>query len=159
MSRVEALTVAMALAPGVYSRNRMFDLFAKAGVQRAKTRAAMLRGVVKHLGRACAVTLSSQAEAGEARGAPGGDFVLRYEIPAVRLTRVVQLSRLELATLRILGERANAKVTCLPPDDDDREVVNAALTRLLTEGAAEGGASSLLVRAARDVATATPPGD
>ena len=155
MSRVEALTVAMALAPGVYSRNRMFDLFAKAGVQRAKTRAAMLRGVVKHLGRACAVTLSSQAEAGEAREPRGVDFVLRYEIPAVRLSRVVQLSRLELATLRILGERA--KVACLPAEDEDRDVVNAALTRLLTEGAAEGSASSLLVRAARDVAT--PPAE
>ena len=60
-ARVEALTVAMALAPGVYARNRMFELFANAGVKRAKSRAATLRGIVKHLGRACALTLEREA--------------------------------------------------------------------------------------------------
>lgn len=138
MSRVEALTAAMALAPGVYSRNRMFDLFAKSGVQRAKTRAAMLRGVVKHLSRACAVTLSSQEEAGEPRA---GDFVLRYEIPAVRLSRVVQLSRLELATLRVLAERA--KVTCLPLAAADRAIVDDALSRLLAHESTSAGHASV----------------
>ena len=83
--QVEALTVAMALAPGVYARNRMFELFAEPGVQRAKRRAAILRGLVPQLSRASSLSLS-----GEVRG---GDraFVLRFAIPEMRLHRVVEL--------------------------------------------------------------------
>jgi hypothetical protein len=149
-SRVEALTVAMALAPGVYARNRMFELFANAGVQRAKSRAATLRGIVKQLDRACALTLERETDGPAGRDARGEiDFVLRYEIPSMRLTRVVELSRVELATLRVLGARAG--VACLPIADDDRALVDAALTRLLTAGGDTGN----LARAARD--STVPP--
>ncbi|MBX3188442.1 MAG: hypothetical protein KF819_15600 [Labilithrix sp.] len=134
--RVEALTVAMSLAPGVYSRNRMFDLFEQAGVSRAKSRAATLRGVAKHLARATAISVTAE----------GGDFALRYQIPAMRLTRVVELSPVELATLRLMAARAG--LPCLPADDRDRAVVAAALARLLVAG----GATSEIARAARDVA-------
>ena len=148
-ARVEALTVAMALAPGVYARNRMFDLFANAGVQRAKSRAATLRGIVKHLGRACAVTLERDGSEGcAARNSKGQvDFVLRYEIPLMRLTRVVELSRVELAALRLLAARAG--VSTLPPDDEDRGLVETALTRLLVAG----GDTGELARAAQNVTT------
>lgn len=149
-SRVEALTVAMALAPGVYARNRMFELFANAGVQRAKARAATLRGIVKHLGRACALTLERE---GPVRNNLGeNDFVLRYQIPAMRLSRVVELTRVELAALRVLAARAG--VHSLPADDDDRALVDATLTRLLTAGGDTGN----LARAAQDSTTpSTPP--
>jgi len=148
-ARVEALTVAMALAPGVYARNRMFDLFANAGVQRAKSRAATLRGIVKHLGRACALTLERDTtEGAAARDSKGQvDFVLRYEIPMMRLTRVVELSRVELAALRLLAARAGA--SALLPDDEDRVLVETALTRLLVAGGETGD----LARAAQDVTT------
>lgn len=148
-ARVEALTVAMALAPGVYARNRMFELFANAGVQRAKSRAATLRGIVKHLGRACALTLERDASEGCAgRDVKGQvDFVLRYEIPLMRLTRVVELSRVELAALRLLAARAGAP--CLPADDEDRRMVERALARLLLAGGETGD----LARAAQDAAT------
>ncbi len=146
-ARVEALTVAMALAPGVYARNRMFDLFANAGVQRAKSRAATLRGIVKHLGRACALTLERDASEGAAARDSRGQvaFVLRYEIPLMNLTRVVDLSRVELAALRLLAARAGAST--LLPDDEDRALVETALTRLLVAGGDTGD----LARAAQNV--------
>ena len=148
--RVEALTVAMARAPGVYARNRMYELFALPAVQRAKARAATLRGVVKHLGRACTLTLERE---GPVRNTTGeDDFVLRYQIPAMRLTRVVELTRVELAALRILAARAG--VPSLPPEDEDRVLVDRTLTRLLTAGGDTGD----LARAAQDVASpSTPP--
>ena len=152
--RVEALTVAMALAPGVYARNRMFALFANAGVQRAKSRAATLRGIVKHLARASNLTLErNAAEVCAGRDVTGQvDFVLRYEIPIMRLTRVVELSRVELAALRLLAVRAGAPV--LGADDEDRVLVEMALARLLLAGGDTGN----LARAAQDMATpdATP---
>jgi hypothetical protein len=136
-SRIEALIVAMSLAPGVYARNRMFALFANPAVQRAKSRAALLRGVVKQLGRACAVTLAREDV----------DYVLRYQIPALRLTRVTELTRVELATLRLMAARAGA--SCLLPEDEDRALVNVALARLLLAG----GDSGTLARAAQENAT------
>ena len=146
-ARVEALSVAMALAPGVYARNRMFDLFANAGVQRAKSRAATLRGIVKHLGRACALTLERDASEGAAARDSKGQvaFVLRYEIPLMNLTRVVELSRVELAALRLLAARAGAST--LLPDDEDRVLVETALARLLVAGGETGD----LARAAQNV--------
>jgi hypothetical protein len=144
--RVEALTVAMALAPGVYARNRMFDLFASAAVQRAKARAATLRGIVKHLARASELTLHRA-------GVEGGpsEYLLRYQIPVMSLSRVVELSRAELATLRVLA--ANASVSALPLDDADRLLVDAALARLLVAGGDTGN----LARAAQDRATPSSP--
>lgn len=132
---VEALTVAMALAPGVYVRNRMFDLFAQPGVQRARTRASILRGVVPQLARATAVSVASE-------GGRGGEpvFVLRYSIAEVRLHRVVELSATELAALRMMAARA--RVNGLGPEANDRVLVDAALSRLLdlerVGGASEG---------------------
>ena len=139
-ARVEALTVAMALAPGVYARNRMFELFANVGVQRAKSRAATLRGIVRHLGRASSLTLERE-HAG---------FALRYEIPVMSLSRVVELSPVELATLRVLASRAGAP--CMNADDEDRALVDASLARLLD---ADGDTGNL-ARAARD-SSAPPP--
>lgn len=121
---VEALTVAMALAPGVYVRNRMFELFTHPGVQRARTRASILRGVVPQLARATAVSVASE-------GGRGGEpvFVLRYSIVAVRLHRVVELSPTELAALRMMAARAG--VTTLGSDASGRALVDTALARLL----------------------------
>lgn len=124
---VEALTVAMALAPGVYVRNRMFELFAQPGVQRAKMRASILRGIVPQLARATAVTVAHE-------GGRGGDpvYVLRYGIAAVRLVRVVELSATELAVLRLLVARAGVNGALgMAPEGNDRALVDAALARLL----------------------------
>ena len=142
--QVEALTVAMVVAPGVYVRNRMFDLFTCMGARRARTRAGVLRGIIPQLSRATAVTLS-----GEARGSET-TFVLRYVIPAIRMTRVVELSATELAALRLVAERAN--IRCLPPGPGDKDVVAKALARLM-----DGDVSFDVSRLARDIVA--PPGE
>jgi hypothetical protein len=125
--QINALTVAMIVAPGVYARNRMFDLLSSAGAKRARTRAAVVRGIVAQIARANAVSVASEGRGGEMV------FVLRYVIAAVRLTRVVELSAFELAALRIVAERAG--VRSLPRGVDDKELVALALSHLL-EGAA-----------------------
>jgi hypothetical protein len=145
-ARVETLAVAMALAPGVYARNRMFAFFATSGVQRAKARAATLRGVIRHLGRASGVTLEATGEA---------SYVLRYQIPVVHLSRVVELSRVELATLRVLAVRAGVTTLAIDENcvDEDRTLVETALGRLL----AAGGEADALARAAQHTTSLPPP--
>jgi len=135
---VESLTVAMALAPGVYSRNRMFALFAQAGVGRAKFRAATLRGLVKQLKNAQGITVESE----------GAEHVLRFQLPALRLSRVAQLTSLELATLRVLAARAG--LPCLPPEPEDRALVDATLARLIEGSGSSGEASTAIAKAAAD---------
>ena len=127
--QVEALVVAMVVAPGVYARNRMFGFFQAKGAKTARARAAILRGVVAQLGRAVGITIAT-----EPRGAEPV-FVLRYGIPAVRLTRVVELTAAELAALRVAGARAGARA--LPPSDEDRALVERTLARLF-DGAGAG---------------------
>ncbi|MBS2016052.1 MAG: hypothetical protein JST00_24440 [Deltaproteobacteria bacterium] len=146
---VESLTVAMALAPGVYSRNRMFALFAQPGVQRAKFRAAALRGLVKQLKNAQGITVRSE---GGAEAAGDVRHVLEFKLPELRLSRVAQLTRLELATLRVLA--AQAGLPCLPPEPHDRALVDATLARLI-EGA-EPATTTIAQAAAGSVA---PPGE
>lgn len=120
---VEGLTVAMIVAPGVYARNRMFDLLSTPVGKRARTRAAVVRGIVPQLARATNVSITTEARGGEQV------FALRYGVAAVRMSRVVELSAVELAALRIAADRA--KVHVLPPSHGDREVVARALARLM----------------------------
>lgn len=119
---IEAVTVAMIVAPGVYARNRMFDFFRKPSALKARKRASVVRGVVPQLARAQAVTLTPSGE--EA-------WTLRYVVPAVSLTRVVELSRVELAALRVIAERA--QVTALPASPSDKELVAKSLAKLMIE--------------------------
>ena len=84
---------------------------------------------------------------GEARGGETA-FVLRYVIPAVHLTRVVELSAAELAALRLVAERGNIRT--LPPCASDRDLVARSLARLM-----DGEASLDVARLAREIAA--PP--
>ena len=119
----EALTVAMTVAPGVYTRNRMFAFYKDPEVRRAKQRSAILRGVVRQLtganGQPEDVTLS--------RGARGA-CMLRYRIASVRLARSLELSTLEAACVVYLGARAG--VATLHPTAEDRALIEGALRRL-----------------------------
>jgi hypothetical protein len=112
----------MAIAPGVYVRNRRFELFTHPGAKRARARAALLRGVVRQLGLATDVTVT-------ARHGDASAFVLRYRIVSMRMSRVVELSIAELSALKVMGARAG--VTCLPPADEDRVRVDVVLAHLL----------------------------
>ncbi len=122
----EALTVAMVLAPGVYVRNRMFDFFTDAGVQRAKQRASTLRGIVPHLAKATTLSVETEHRGTQVIR------VLKYEIAPMRLSRVVELSETELATVRIAAEKKN--IVVLPVEQSDRERVDKALAALLDLG-------------------------
>jgi hypothetical protein len=132
--QIEALTVAMVIAPGVYARNRMFDLFTTAGARRARARAAVVRGIILQLGRATSLVMERKES---------GSVVLRYAIPAMGLTRVVELSPPELGALRLAAERANVRV--LPSEEGDKELVTEALARLM-----DGDAPLDIARIARD---------
>jgi hypothetical protein len=142
VARVEALTVAMALAPGVYVRNRMFDFFRKETVKRARTRAAVLRGIIPQLARATAITLTCDGEPRSPTGEPV--WVLKYGIAEMRMSRVVELSPTELAALRMMAARAN--LATFAPDESDRMRIDRALAHLLD---AEGD----LAQAAKDAAS------
>jgi hypothetical protein len=119
---LEAVTVAMIVAPGVYARNRMFDFFRSANAKRARARAATVRGIVPQLGRATSVTVTAADE---------GRWTLRYVIPAVNFTRVVELTSAELAALRTVAERAG--VHALPSTEADKDLVANSLAKLMLE--------------------------
>jgi hypothetical protein len=146
-ARIEALTVAMVLAPGVYARNRMFDFFRKDAVKRARTRASVLRGIVPQLARATAISLTFEGEPRSPRGERV--FVLRYRIAAVRMSRVVELSPAELSALRMMADRAGIHAL-QPATDEDRARIDAALASLL----AAGDDASDLAHAAKDATSA-----
>jgi hypothetical protein len=118
----EALMVAMAVVPGLYSRNRMFAMYGDPEVKRAKVRAAVIRGVVRQLA-------GSHGEAEEIALARHGELrVLRYRIARVKLDRRLELSEIEAACLVYLASRAG--VRGMHPSPEDRAHVDAALRRL-----------------------------
>ena len=118
----EALTVAMALVPGMYTRNKMFALHREPEVRRARARAAMIRGVVRQLagdrGPAEGVALARHGEVS----------VLRYRVPLVHFERRVELTEIERACLVFLASRAG--VHGLHVTSEERAHIDAALKRL-----------------------------
>lgn len=123
-AEIAALTVAMAVAPGVYARNRNFALFTRPGARYARSRASVLLGLARHLARASGLSVTSETGREDAPV-----FVLRYRIVEMSLVRVAELSAVELAALRVLAARGGA--TALPCTDEDRAVVERALATLL----------------------------
>jgi len=121
-----ALTAAMALAPGVYARNRMFDFHARAYVQMARARAAMLRSIARHVASASEISVEPM-QPGAARA-----FRLRYVLMNARCIRSVHLSEVELATLRLLSDRAGS--SAMACGDSDRACVAQALSALIASG-------------------------
>jgi hypothetical protein len=118
-----ALTVAMAVAPGVYARNRMFAFHKDPAVRRARARAATIRGLVRQLqgahGAPCELVL-----------ARGARCVLKYRIDRLRLERKVELTEIEAACFAYLAARAG--VRDVHATAEDRAMVDAALRRLAT---------------------------
>ena len=126
MLDTDALTVAMAVAPGVYARNRFFHLHTTPEVRRARARAALVRGIIQHLlmlQREGAVPASALALVRSS-----GRVTLSYRVPAMHLERRTDLSELEASCMLCLAERAG--LPGLVPTQADREVLRAALRRL-----------------------------
>jgi hypothetical protein len=121
---LDGVTAAMAMVPGLYSRNRMFALFADPVVRRARSRARTVRGLLRFVGR----------EDARVEVAIHGDHALvSYRIPRLRLSRSVQLGHFELALLRVLlarGPRQGSYAGALAEHSSDRERVDAALALL-----------------------------
>jgi hypothetical protein len=118
----DALLVAMAVAPGVYARNRYFSLHTHPEVRYAKARAAILRGLVRQLaGKHGGVTgLVIERGPGRAR--------VRYRVESLRLERQAELSDVEAACFFYLAGRAGSSE--LRPSPEDRALLHAALRKL-----------------------------
>ena len=117
---LEALTAAMAIVPGLYTRNRMFELFTDPVVRRARGRARMVRGLLRFIGRADAVVELARHD----------DRVrLGYRIPRLRLSRTIQIGEFELALLRVLLAKGPHPAE-LAEEATDRPRIDAALALL-----------------------------
>lgn len=120
----EALACAMAIVPGVYSRNKMFALYKRPEVRRAKSRARAMRS----LGRELAGRL------GEARDieleAKDKGYILRFRIPSVRMGRTADLTPAELACVVHLVGAFGGEAKWAPPH---RAILEGTLSRLPTD--------------------------
>lgn len=126
----EALTVAMTVAPGLYSRNLFFELHRRPEVREARRRSALLRGALRHLERAADPALTARGD---------GLFELTYRLPDVDFHRRVTVSALEVACLRyLLARTERAPLGEAPEGDDPRAHVEAAIARLGPPPAARG---------------------
>ena len=119
----EALAVALSVAPGVWSRNKLFSLFKDPRLARARARARLVRSVVGELARHPDVQVAEPVEA-------SGHVRFAYAIAELSFSRRVDLSRLEAATVRYLLEKANARIAGLACTDADRALVEHTLCRL-----------------------------
>lgn len=122
---ISALTLAMAIAPGVYSRNKHFSLHQKTEAKTARRRAALVRGIVRHLGKACDLQVSETSD----------DRVrLSYRVPSLAFERTTELSRVELACVRYLARKSDLEtpeeIGAASNADDDQLVVETMLARL-----------------------------
>lgn len=118
----EALVIGMTLVPGLFSRNRTFALFEDPEVRRARRRASLLRGIVRHLSGAQGTIESLRI----ARSA--ASYELSYCLPRMRVRRRSTLSEVELACVHYLAGRAG--VAGLHATDEDRSAIDAGLRRL-----------------------------
>lgn len=135
---LEALLIALVLAPATFSRNRFFDMYADPAVRRVRRRAAHVRSIVRHL------LLTEAREDGATlpftlRSTASGRIELAYFVPSLGLRRTTTLDPVEVALVRFALARApRGKArdgAALPPEDPDRLRIEAALRRMAPIGA------------------------
>jgi hypothetical protein len=119
---VEALTVAMAMAPGIYARNRHFSLYDDPRFRRARARASLLRGLVRQLTGAEGPLDEVAIERSPAR------LRLHYRVARVRMHRTAELTPTEAACVFHLATRAGA--TGIAPTPGDKTRLFTTLRRL-----------------------------
>jgi membrane peptidoglycan carboxypeptidase len=119
----EALLVALVLEPSTFSRNRFFHLYTHPAVRRARRRASLVRSVVRHMS---AIPEEQRDDAVFYAPVDESFVALHYEVPSLGLRRKTTLDRTELALVRFsLASRAANE-----PDEEDRERIESALSRL-----------------------------
>lgn len=95
----ESLLAALTLAPGVYSRNRMFDLYEQNGRAKAlRASAYRLRGI--------ASTWLERPDASLALSRQGEGFALVLDVPSMAYRRTLMVSEFERGLLALLLEKA-----------------------------------------------------
>ncbi len=119
--RAGALTCAMALVPGLYGRNKLFGFFRDPVVMHARSRARLIRSVIRQLATGTATKVVAT------RGVP---CIVTYEVPSLHMSRRVELSELELACLSFLAARS--KIAGFPLAPGDRASLDVALATLPT---------------------------
>lgn len=137
---LEALLVAIVLAPATYSRNRFFEMYADPAVRRVRRRAALVRSIVRHV-----VSTEDRERGSITRVVPteAGFLELTYIVPALGLRRTTILDPLEAALVRFAIARTSrgeeSVSPLLPPDENDRSRIEAALRRLAPQPIHEAG--------------------
>ncbi|MCK6588595.1 MAG: hypothetical protein HUU21_34010 [Polyangiaceae bacterium] len=135
---LDALLIALVLAPATFSRNRFFDMYADPAVRRIRRRAAHVRSIVRHL------LLQEGPEVGETlpftlRAVAGGRIELAYFVPSLGLRRTTTLDPVEVALVRFALARApkgkGRDGAELPAEDPDWLRIEAALRRMTPVGA------------------------
>jgi hypothetical protein len=127
---LEALLVALVLAPATYSRNRFFDLYKDPAVRRARRRAGLVRSIIRH------VAPIGSVETGAIIGAttmPSGRVELTYIVPTLGLRRTTTLEAIEAALVRFAMARArnsDGELASTQADEADRQRIEAALRTL-----------------------------
>jgi hypothetical protein len=119
---LDGLLCALVLVPPSFSRNRFFRMFEDPSAHKVRRRAARVRGIIRQLlgqGRLKSELLG-EAVLGD------GQVLLRYRVAGMSYDRTAALTRIEAAALRYALHRAGAGEI----EDDDRTLVEAALTRL-----------------------------
>jgi hypothetical protein len=127
---LEALLVALVLAPATYSRNRFFSLYTDPEVRRVRRRASLIRSIVRHIAH---ISSAVQVETLTIEPVVGGRVALTYVVPSIGLRRTSILDPLELSLVRFAVARAPKEppsAAALAPDDPDRLRIEAALVRL-----------------------------
>jgi hypothetical protein len=114
----DALLCALVLAPSTFSRNRFFSMFERPELRRVRRRATRLRGIMRHLTNGAEITGEIELT--------DGRRMLRYNVPALGLSRTAALSRLESAMLGFALARSRGTKA----DEGDRLLVEDALRRL-----------------------------
>lgn len=123
----ETLTIAMAVAPGVYSRNRHFSLHQRPEARAARRRAALVRGIVRHLAVATDVRLGGGSR-------DEGAIEVSYRVAALAFERTARLSSAELACVRYLARKTGVELPAALAEgttpETDSALVEATLARL-----------------------------
>lgn len=147
----EALLVALVLAPATYSRNRFFALYTDPEVRRVRSRAALVRSIVRHVAR---IDPAERGEILSVEPTATGRVELTYVVPALGLRRTATLDPIELSLVRFDMARAPGKREPLAADDPDRLRIEAALQRLAP---VTSGASHTSGAVPSDTSGAVPP--
>ena len=123
----ESLLAALTLAPGVYSRNRMFHLYERnARALELRARANRLRGVARMWLERTDAALSLQGQ--------GQGLELVLDVPSMAYRRTLRITEFERGLLALLVEKAvgpmPTRSVALAASLDDKSRVESALARL-----------------------------